>query len=409
MNRLTWWADLQWITIPRQLISRSAGFRGLAGDGHALVTMPLLAALLPGLALATGLIAGLGRLGYDDVYTESTVLLALFVGIGAFSGQLGTLVVTGLALGDLISTMTGGQTGAPLRTGSGFWFSGPFATGPLGAAVHEWLPRIITYLLLAAVVMVLPRAARAVVTGVGRGRSVPAPAAWALVSGLLTVMLWLGTDSWVAAAPTLVRPVFTWTGSTPTVEAMSTLQESGGVIVAAAVIATLARQVLIGWTMLPGPARERLTAAEQQGPKTAATARPGPRRQVPVAILTSLLATLAMAGILERAWLWVAVFLILLTIRLIHTGLITVPGLPQWQQAVSLAPAWARLIALWLLSRVIVSGLSPDLIGSYTALAIFVLVSIVAVFAVFPGEPLPPEDTTPAPSESTPLQPGGAA
>jgi len=349
-SRLATWSDVQWISLPRWLITRWPGLRGLAGDGYAVVTVPLVAVLLPLLSLAVGLICGLARLGYQDVYTESAVLLALLLAIGAFSGQLGVLAVIGLCLGDFVSAATS-ERGFSVIAGSSFWFSGALGTGPLATMAHRWVPLLISYLLLAAGVVVLPRAARAVVGSVGRGRQVSPWAAWALVSGLLTVIMWLGTDGWVAAAPTLIRPVFTWASpnGAPTPVAMSSLQSSGGVVVAAAVVATLARQALIGWTMLPGNQRDRLRAAEQGAPAIAGSATaqptsPRPSRRMLSAVATSVLATLAMAGILEHAWLWVMVFVVLLAIRVTRTGMVTVPGFEQWQRLVRHLPAsgWSR-------------------------------------------------------------------
>jgi hypothetical protein len=389
VNGLVVWADRLWIVGPRRLVARLPGLRGLAGDGHFLVVVPLLAVLLPVACLLGGLACGLFRWGYEDVYTESVILLAMALAVGAFSSQLGVLGVAGFCAGDLISAAGSDRV---FRSGTSPWFSGALGEGPLAELAHRWLPLFISYLLLAAGVVLLPRAARAVVATVGRGRRIPALPAWALVSGLLTVIIWLGTDAWAAAAPTLVRPVFTWAapGGVPTVQAMTALQESGGVVVAAAVAATLVRQAWLGVAMLPGIVRDRLEAAER-GDREAAPPRPprppGTARAFGAAVLTSALATLALAGILERAWLWAVAFAVLLTVRLLRTGLFSVAGLATWQRIAAALPAWARLIALWLVSRVVVQGVSSDLIGSYTGLAVFVLVSIVVVFVVFPGEP----------------------
>lgn len=424
-DALVRWADAQWIHVPRRLIVRRPGLRGLAGDGHVVVTVPVVAAVLPGACLLLGLLTGLLRLGYDVVYTESVVLLALLVGIGFFSSQLGVLAVAGFCVGDLISAERYQGT----AFGSG-WFGGPLGQGPLASVVHGFLPLLITYLLLVAGVVLLPRAARAVVLTVGRGRTMPPVLAWGLVSGLVTVIAWLGTDAWVAAAPTLIRPVFTWAspGGAPTVEAVATLQETGGVVVAAAVVATLLRQLWLGAAMLPGAVQARLRAAEDGtasgaagapgGPTAPAAdvgpggpaahpapggpdaaprlAVPGPARRIGGALLSSLLGTLTMAGILEQAWLWVAAFGVLLAVRLLRTTERYVPALERWRRIAAVLPAWARLIALWLLSRVAVSAVSNDLIGSYSALGVFVLLSIVVVFAVFPGDPKPAPD---APAE----------
>lgn len=413
MDTVVRWADTQWLGLPRRLMLRFPSLRGLAGDGHVVVTLPMLAAVLPGAVLLLGLVSGLLRLGYDDVYTESVVLLTVLVALGFFSSQLGVLVVVGFCVGDFLT--------APRYEGTGYsssiWFSGILGEGPLATVAHGWLPRLITYLLLAAVVILLPRAARAVVHTVGRARRMPALLAWGLVSALLVVIAWLGTDAWVAGAPTLVRPLFTW-GSyngTPTVAAIATLQETGGVVVAAAVIATVLRQLWLGAAMVPGVVQDRLRAAEdgeggatpaerktaaQAGPEAAADllakvrfpAPPGTTRRLSGAVALSLLATLTLAGILEQLWLWFAAFGVLLAVRLLRTTPQHLPWLERWRRVAAVLPAWARLIALWLLSRMVVEAISNDVIGSYTALSIFVLGSIVVVFAVFPGEPRPDDD-----------------
>ncbi|ADG75414.1 hypothetical protein Cfla_2526 [Cellulomonas flavigena DSM 20109] len=405
LERIVRWADAQWIHVPRWVVARVPGLQGIAGDGHVVVTVPLLAAVLPGLALLSGLVIGLGRLGYDDVYTESVVLLAAMVGVGFLSGQLGALTAVAFCVGDLVSA----DRYAGSVTSSSFWFSGPLGTGPLAEVAHGLLPRLVTYLLLLAGVVVLPRAARVVVATIGRGRRIPPLVAWPVVSGLLAVVAWLGTDAWVAAAPTLVRPLFTWSsnGGQPTVQAVATLQETGGVVVAAAVIGTVVRQLWLGAAMLPGPVQDRLLAAEAGGPEAPV---PGPARadtdvrvrrsalgswagrRMVAAVATSALATLTMAGILEQLWLWLAAFALLLWIRLVRTSPRPPGWLEAWRRVVAVAPAWARLIVMWLVSRVVVEGVSNDVIGSYTGLGVFVLGSLLVVFLVFPGDPQPRED-----------------
>lgn len=414
MDRAAHWAHVQWLAVPRRLMLRFPAARGIAGDGHVVLTMPVVAVVLPGAVLLLGLLSGLLRLGYEDVYTESIVLLVAMVLIGFFSSQLGVLVVVGFCLGDFLTA----ERFEPIRWTSSTWFSGVLGQGPLATIAHDVLPRLITYLLLAAAVVVLPRAARAVVGTVGRGRRLPPLGAWGLVSALLVVIAWLGMDAWVAAAPTLVRPLFTWSSpnGVPTVEAVATLQETGGVVVAAAVIGTVLRQMWVGAAMIPGAVQDRLRAAEEAEDGASPAEReaagraeadggdvaaeellaqvrvpppPGTTRRVGAAVVTAVLATLTMAGILEQLWLWFAAFGVLLAVRLLRTTPRHIGWLERWRRVAALLPAWARLITLWLLSRVVVAAISNDAIGSYTALGVFVLVSIVVVFAFFPGEPRP--------------------
>lgn len=406
MSALVDWSDRIWITGPRWLTLRAPALRGVAGDGHVVSTLPVAGLLLPVLALTFGLAAGGFRLGYVDVYTESVLLMGLLVGLGCFSGQLGALALVGFVLGDVASTR-------PVLTyeagfSNDFWFSGVLGEGLLAHLVHVRLPRLVTYLLLAAVVVVLPRAGRGAVASVGRGRRMPAALAWVLVSGLVLVIAWLGVSAWVAGGPTLVRPVFVWgaPNGVPTVEAVQPLQADGTLVVAAALVGTMLRQLWIGAAMFVRPVRDRLAAAEAT-PPPAVAARPARRSHpLPAALLTATLATLTLAGILEHPLVWGVAFGVFFVVRWLRFESVRFPALDAWRRVANLAPAWARLIGLWLLSRLVVGAVDNEVIGSYTALAVVVLVSVFVVFLIFPGEPgRRPERSG---SAAAPTSPGGS-
>ncbi len=437
MNRVVALGDWFWVRGPRWLLARAPSTNGVAGDGHVVTTLPLVAVVLPLVSVLLPFAAGAFRLGYTDVYTESVVLVMGLVALGSFSSQLGVLAVVAFSLGDVLSTRPVAAYG-PVPSND-LYFSGVLAEGPLAHLVHVRLPDLITYLLLATVVVVLPRAARAVVAGVGRDRPMPPVLAWTLVSGLLLVIVWLGVDAWVAAAPTLVRPVFTWgaPSGVPTVEAVATLQEQGDLVVAAAVAAVVLRQAWLGAAMLPGQVQQRLREAEAHPPpvlpdriarRTERRGAPRAGRTSPVrawggALASATFATLALAGILERAWLWPLTFAVFAAVRLLRSDQVRAGWLDRWRRIAAVLPAWARLLAVWLLSRVAAQSVGNDLIGSYTALTFVVLVSVVVVLAVFPGalprpdadaatDRDPPDDDTPqrtsAPSPGGPDEPSRA-
>lgn len=400
MSALVAASDRLWITGPRRLALRFPSLRGLVGDGHVVTTVPVAGVCLPGLSLLLGLVWGLARLGYDDVWSESLPLVCLLIALGCFSSQLGALGLVGFVLGDLVSNRpVGGYEASPFSGGS-FWFSGALGDGWVGHLLHVRVPDLVTYLLLTSVVLVLPRAVRGAVSTVGRGRSMPPVVAWLLASGLVAVITWLGVGAWVAGAPTLVRPVFVWgsPGGVPTAEAIRPLQDSGAVVVAVAVAAVLLRQTWQGLAMFAPAVRARLDAAES-APAPAAAARPlRQSRPLPAALLTAALATLTLAGILEHILLWPLAFVVFFAVRWLRFDQVRIPGLDAWRRVVNLAPAWARLIGLWLLSRLVAGAVSNDLVGSYTALAVVVLVSVVFVFAIFPGDPGRPAHRRPQPA-----------
>ena len=172
-------ASVFWIRWPRAIVRRFPGLWGTAGDGHFLCGVPPRAALAPVAALLAGLVVGAAQLGFEDVYTESIPLMAAAIALGVFSAQLGGLAVVGFAVGELVLADRTLALHASI-----FGPDGPFSSGLIGQVARVWLPLLITYLLLAVAVIVLPRTARILVAAVGRWKRVPTGLAWPLASGL---------------------------------------------------------------------------------------------------------------------------------------------------------------------------------------------------------------------------------
>lgn len=396
-------AALLWVRWPRTVIRRLPGLWGTAGDGHFLCGIPPLAVLAPVLAFVAGLAVGAGQLGFDEVYTESIPLMAGAIALGVFSAQLGALAVAGFALGELLLADRALRLAGPGPFG--FGDDEPFASGTVGELTRVWLPLLVSYLLLAAVVIVLPRTARMLVAAVGRWRRVPPALAWPLASGLYATVVWVGIRTWAAAAPILVRPRYTWLDLLPTVDAIAPLQERGSELVAAGVVAALARQLLIGLTMVPNSLQQRVRWAESTGPTEGSV---GPRRARPLQrmaadVAAAALATLALAGVLEHAWVWVLSFVVMVTVRMLRSGVVASGPVDRWKAVVDRVPAAVRLGVLWLLARLVTDALSNGTIGSYTGVAVFVLGGVVTVFLVFPGSPSHHRpDGRPEPTPATP-------
>jgi hypothetical protein len=405
-------AIVLWVRLPRAVIRRFPGAWGIAGDGHTLVAFPPLAVVAPLVVTGAGLLVGAQQLGYEQVYTESVLLLAIAIALGTFSTQLGLLAVTAFAVGELLVGRH-----HELRTFGRFIPRTP-PDGPLETLVRLWLPMVISYLILAVAVVVIPRTGRALLVTVGRWRRIPAAIAWPVASGLFVVVVWIALRTWVAAAPTLIRPRFTWLGGQPTVEAISSLQEQGDELVAAGVLAAIARQVLLGAALWWEPMRDRVRDAEANPvPRRRRRARhtnapasladdpsdpaspggdetvalPGTGRRMVSDLMAATLATLVLAGVLERAWLWVVTFSLFLTLRLVRSGVVAPDAVDRWKRLVAKVPAVARLVALWVVARVVTDAMVRGFIGSYTGMAVVVLVGAAVVFAVFPGTPRHPE------------------
>ena len=386
-------AVLLWIRLPRAVIRRFPGARGIAGDGHVLAAVPPLAVLAPVLVAAGSLAVGAGRLGYENVYTESILLMAAIIGLGVFSTQLGLLAVVSFALGEFFLAERSWSLEAPL-----FSDNGPFSSDVLGSLARVRLPLIVTYLLLAVAVVVVPRTARALVAQLARWRRIPDSLAWPIASGLFIVILWIALGMWVAAAPTLVRPRFTWLNQAPTVDAVRPLQDRGNEIVAVAVMLGMVRQVVIGLSLWWAPCRARVRAAEAD-PVPLDAGLPGASRpsstgrRLAADLASTTLATLVLGGVLERVWLWALAFGTLFTVRLLRSGVIAAPQIDRWKRITGAVPSFIRVVVLFLVIRVMTDALAQKVITSYTGVALVVIAGAVIVFAMFPGSPAGPVPT----------------
>jgi len=399
-----------WIRWPRAVIRRFPSAYGVAGDGHVLTALPPLAVLAPIAVLLASFVIGAGRLGYEEIYTESLLLMTVFVVVGVLSSQLGVLAVAGFALGDFLIGSRSGSLTLARMSGSGKVFS----EGPLGDLARIRIPLLITYLLLAVAVVVLPRTARMLLLAVGRWRRIPTELAWPLASGLFVVIIWIGMNTWVASGPILVRPRFTWLGGVPTRTAIQPLQAEGNQLVAMAVVAAIARQLMYAAALWWAPVRDRVRRAEAdpvvqrpgRGERDVAPAGPatlGVGRRLLGDIGASTLATLVLAGVLERLWLWILAFGVFLTVRLLRSGVLAVGPLNVWKTVVARVPAVVRVVLLWIIARVTTDALAGQFIDSYTGVALVVIAGAVVVFLIFPGTPRPvPGEPSVAPPPPSP-------
>lgn len=400
-------ADGFWFSLPQRLIARVPSAWGFVGDAQFMTVVPPLGVVAPVIVAVGALVVGATGAGFDTVYTESLAFMVAMVAMGCFSTQLGLVALVSFAAGEFFLAERAWALEETLGAAGG-----PLSTGLIGNLVRVRLPLIVTYLLLAVPVAIVPRTARGLVVAVGQRRRLAPGITWALSSGLYVMVVWIGVRTWTAAAPTLVRPRFTWLdgSGSPTAQAIQPLQAQGATIVAAAVVAAIVRQVISGWLLLPGTrqqaVRDRLSAAAaavRKGTLRQPLPRPSRGRRLGGDALAAMVATLTLAGILERAWLWVVAFGVMLGVRLLRSEVIARGAVRRWKEVTARLPAAARLVALWVLARVVTDALSKGVIESYTAMALFVIAGVVGVFMVFPGTPSSPgrEPAAPVPQAAT--------
>ncbi len=222
LARLAGWL---WFGLPRRLSRLGATLAALAGDGGYLAVPPVIGALAPVAALVTGLVLGATHPG--ETYTHSTVVMMVLLAIGALSAALGMAAVTGYAIGDVVLHDR----------------AATFVPPGENAFVTQRVPLIITYLVLAFALTLVPASAASLREWV---RSLPIPPG---ATGLLAVaagaaLVGFLVYGWAKVTAVLVRPVFTWRGLQPSVPDIAPLQERTWWLVAAAVAATLVRGVV---------------------------------------------------------------------------------------------------------------------------------------------------------------------
>ncbi|MGL4609047.1 MAG: hypothetical protein ACRCYY_05090 [Trueperaceae bacterium] len=195
LYRLT---KLWWFQIPKWLKRHPILFGSLT-DGFYLVQWPIVAAFTPPVALALSFLAGAKAPG--ETFSSSLLLLLALIIPGIMSAHLGLWVVFGYSLGNLF-----------------FHEQWSYVSHPLAVLFQVKVPLVLSYLLLALAVVIIPLVLTAARL---RVRSLKKPLVEFVLGGLLiSGLIWV----WALATIVLIRPVFTWQGSQPTTSAIEPLQ-----------------------------------------------------------------------------------------------------------------------------------------------------------------------------------------
>lgn len=287
-------------------------------EGYFFQGRPTLSALLPFVFIGLGFLTGAWHWGYRSVLTESLFLMIPVLLLSFFNGQWGALGWMGYCLGDFLL------------------FRMHFITLPyqdiFSGIVKIGLPAIIYYILLAFLMIVIPLLAkwltcRTLEKSAFQNNKI----ANAVLQGLLAGGF---VYFWNQAYPLLIRPLWTWSGSNPTVQAIAPIQKTGWVLVLCAASASIAK-VLLKDQMQKGT-----------GEKVALPAIPKQRLiKIPVQIQILLRASFMMfllSGLLLRWWDALILFLVLSLLNAMRSGLFfTLPSI--WIERLQTIPLLLRL------------------------------------------------------------------
>lgn len=360
------WIRFWWVGLPGIAGRLSRWLLHMLADGLYLVGWRPVAALAPIVALLLGLLIGWVRLDAEVIYTQSLVIQAIALAFGFLSSLLGALFVLGYAIVDFL------LPGRP----------GPRTFSLLDVVLLRGA-LLVTYLAFAVMAAIIPaatRMARASVPLPSPERADARMAAEILIAAITgPALLFL----YLQAVPLLIRPLFTWQGQTPPVDAIAPLQERGWILALVALVFAILRVILEYSAAAADPAGvEALVAAVEQAD------RPGLLDRLPqpvTAVIWSGIATFLVAGLLDN---WFSVLIIFLSILFIEGFRILLANrAPGWTRLVERVPVILRLAAVLALSALLSARLFASLrLGeSFLPLVLALLIPLALMAVAFPG------------------------
>jgi hypothetical protein len=356
-----------WVTVPRALGRRFVTLSVLAADGHVLVALGPLAGLLPPLALAGGLWAGVAHPGFEVTFTESLALMLTMLAVGTISTHLGVLAVLGFAVGDFFVEHTGWSTRPTFAFDT---VDGVLGHPLLANIVVVRVPLLIQYALLFALAVGVPVAARGLAASVAGRLQLPEGVHFVVSTVLVAVTSFVIARFWAAAAPMVIRPVFTWTiddgigqGAMP-VGAIQPIQANADAIARAAVIAVLGRAALTWFLSKARPVRIGEVEDAILAPIDRQRTEPGIVGSIVVAAVVASFAVLLLAGMVDDLWAAGVLAAAFFLARLARSGLIPLPT-RRWRATVARIPVLFRygsvlLVMNGVAKAVIASTDNPD-------------------------------------------------
>lgn len=311
-----------YVSIPVALDPLSPKAADAFSDGTWLAAWRSISALLPPIAFVFGAVAPIVWPGMTEVFSESIVFLAVMIALAFLSGPSAVMLLLGYASGDIGHDLFSRHIYAP------------------------YIPRqiaadVVSYLLMGVALVLIPHAARRLATELSSKIrddhfQEAAQVSLSAIAAALLVFLWC------QATIVLIRPVFTWIGTSPTTEAVKHVQRQWIVLVAVAVGTLMLRAIgellahqSAGWVFANSLQEQRWAAPQRRGAVW---------MKMPVAIrivIAAAAVTLLLAGTYVTWFDAGLVFLAVIVLKAWAYGLLG--GVPRpWIAAVSTIPALVR-------------------------------------------------------------------
>lgn len=332
---MSWW----WLTVPAFVGRFSKMLATVLADGIYLMAWPWVGATAPPSAFLLGFLSGWLQF-FGQVFSVSLVGMAVMLLVSTAGSALGVWVLAGYLTGDFI---LGNHR---------VYYGSPFST-----FVFVRVPLLISYLLLGMLLVVVPwgsaRLRRRTLSRFRAERKVRMMVDASVQAVLAALLVFV----WTQSTPTLIRPVFTWAGGTPPIEAIHPLQENGVYLAWLAALLSVGRIIAEYVASARPQVRQRVASLRAQ----LAHGRPS-RWQLPApvhAILKGLFLTFMLAGLLTD-WLDAIVFALMASTILIMRFVLSSRFL-TWVRMVSHIPILVRIgtgmIASYLIARMVMGAM----------------------------------------------------
>ena len=324
---MLWLTQFWWVTLPR-FVRRVAITPALAlTDGIYVAAFPAVSAFLSPLLLLLGFLFGSLSIGYDRVFSESLFLLLLTVFLGILSGHLGLMFLIGFAVGDY------------------FLFEPKWIyEGNIFLHFLYRFARVIQYGVLAMLLVQTPLLTKVLIGQfyeiMRLGRVIGVMFAFISHIFLSVVLVFL----WAQAVPVLIRPLYTWTGQQPIIQAVKILQDGFLPLLVVAAVASVARMILQSVVAFSPVFSDRITAIEtavnQDSNKPLSERIP----LIP-AVLAAAWGALLLSGLYSNVLDAIVVGIVLLILQLLRRGTIPLP-LGGWAWLMGRIPLIIRLAVM---------------------------------------------------------------
>lgn len=329
------------------------------GDGSYLRAWPKIAIMTPSVAFLSGV--ALGALHPHEVYTYSLLVVAVLAIIAGLGAGIGLWATCGFSVGDLFFS----HKGVSSHLGLGFDLSG----------LRSFLALGLSYVLLAGLLVLVPVMAHFLRLGMLRLTGIFTLASSVLVAVQATLAFF-----WTQSTPFLIRPIWSYFGRVPEVNAIEPLQQRGWAIAIAMGLSAVMRLLL-----------ER-AASTTLDPFDVPSITVGTRVRSPIWLQVAgrtAFAAFMLSGLFST-WLS-ALFAVLALAVISYLHIKVIPKLTRYVRLLANVPLALRLVAATLFAYfagiLLVESAVERGSGSFDSLVVATIISLFFIAWLIPERP----------------------